>query len=142
LHRRSSRTTISGSAFRPAASPRRPLPASPSHPARVPPPAQRGQEPLLDPLTCEELRILSAKFSSGITFKELRSVAQVIVERGHIDPPCRDAKRNFGLLVAWFRRNWTGVLPWLDVIQLRDENDCVIDGMREMIEKGMLPGFF
>jgi hypothetical protein len=93
-------------------------------------------------MTCEELRALSARFSSGVTFKELRSVAQIISECGGIGRPSRDALRSFRLLLAWFRQNWAAVVPWLALVQLRDNNDCVIDGTREILEKGLIPGLF
>lgn len=82
------------------------------------------------------------KFSSGVTLTELRSVAEVIVECSGIGPPCRDAKRSFGLLLMWFRRNWAVIVPWLEIIQLRDENDCVVNGTREILERGTVLGLF
>jgi hypothetical protein len=84
---------------------------------------------------CVELRLLQAKFSSGVTIRELLSVASVCAACAAIQPPGREAKRNFRLLMKWFIESWTRIGPWLAVVELRDERGVAIDGTREFMEK-------
>jgi hypothetical protein len=93
----------------------------------------------IDALASEEFRLLQIKFSSGVTLKELRSVAAIIVMFGQVTPPGRNAKRHFPEMVKWFVNNWTQISPWLSFITLRDQNLPIIDGHREGIEKGFIP---
>jgi hypothetical protein len=86
---------------------------------------------------CEELRFLQMKFSSGIRLHELRSVAAIVSQMTQIEPPERRAKRSYPLLVKWFKDNWGCVAMVLPLIQLRDAKDRVIDGRREMCERGI-----
>jgi hypothetical protein len=83
--------------------------------------------------------MLQIKFSSGVTLKELRSLATIIVLFGSVVPPGRNAKRHFPEMVKWFVDNWAQITPWLPLIALRDQNFRVIDGHREGLEKGIIP---
>jgi hypothetical protein len=78
---------------------------------------------------------LSLKFSSGVTLKELGSIANVLVSVTGIDPPGRAEKRKYNEMVAWFGANWAAIEPWMPLIALRDRNGRIIDGEREMIER-------
>jgi hypothetical protein len=40
--------------------------------------------------------------------------------------------------VAWFKENWRAVITVLPMLQLRDSDDRVIDGRREMCERGII----
>jgi hypothetical protein len=86
---------------------------------------------------CEELRILRMKFSSGIRLHELRSIVAILSQLIQIGPPERKAKRSYPLLVKWFKENWSCVAPVLPFIQLRDAANQVIDGRRQMGERGI-----
>lgn len=83
----------------------------------------------------EEYRVLIQTFSSGATLKELCSIAIILTKiNPEIKEPCRDAKRNFPLLMEWYHYNWCLIYPILPFIQLRDENKNVINGERELYE--------
>jgi hypothetical protein len=86
-------------------------------------------------MDCREFRVLAARFSTGVTIRELVSVAEIVSSLARISPPSRDAKRNFGLMIRWFRSRWTSVGPWLPLISLCDEERCIIDGARELSDK-------
>jgi hypothetical protein len=81
-----------------------------------------------------QFRFLCAKFSSGVTLKELRSIACIISSVSNLKPPSRDIKRSRGRLVRWFIDYWPIVYPWLAVTNLRDADDRSIDGSREFFE--------
>lgn len=83
-----------------------------------------------------EYRWLAVKFSSGVTLKELSSVAEIASVLAQVDGPSREAKRNFRLLVCWFKKNWNRLVPWMACIHLRDRELRVIDGTRELMETG------
>jgi hypothetical protein len=85
-----------------------------------------------------EFRALQAKFSSGVSLKELRSIAIVIAAHARIRPPSRDANRSYGLMVVWFIARWSDVAPWLPFVALRDATGRAIDGCREAVERGLL----
>jgi hypothetical protein len=82
----------------------------------------------------EEIRILRAKFSSGVTLKELGSVGVLLSSLLDIAPPPRPARRSYVLLLKWFKERWSHILPILPFIQLRDDNDVPIDGQRELLD--------
>jgi hypothetical protein len=84
---------------------------------------------------CEEFQVLRSKFSSGVTLKELRSIAIIVALVGRLPAPERNEKRSYSGLVNWFRKNWEGAVAVLPFIQLRDEEDVPIDGTRELHEK-------
>jgi hypothetical protein len=81
-----------------------------------------------------EMNFLQRKFSSGISLRELCSVAVIAATFAKISPPRRDSKRNRTALVQWFHSNWSQVLPFLVAIELRDTKGVVVDGIREIIE--------
>jgi hypothetical protein len=85
-----------------------------------------------------QFEVLHRTFGSGISVRELQSVAIVIANMAEIKGPSRVEKRNCAELVKWFTRSWDTVLSWLPLIQLRDEEDRVIDGCRELSEKGFI----
>jgi hypothetical protein len=86
-------------------------------------------------IACVELRFLQARFSSGVTIRELLSIAHVCAVCAGVAPPGREAKRSLRALVKWFAESWTRISPWLAVVELRDEHGGVIDGTREFMEK-------
>jgi hypothetical protein len=81
-----------------------------------------------------EFRFLCAKFSSGVTFRELRSIAALLAHMSGLAPPSRDVNRNRRLLVQWFIGRWQVLYPWLAVTHLRDSDGRVIDGSRQFFE--------
>ena len=82
-----------------------------------------------------EYRTLIQTFSSGVTLRELKSIALIICQISpKIKEPNRNEKRNYPLLIEWFSRNWDLVSPLLPFIKLRDENNEIIDGQRELNE--------
>jgi hypothetical protein len=85
-----------------------------------------------------ELRILQLAFSTGVRLRELRSIALVLANVAGIPPPHREARRNSGVVLAWFRRHWDVVLPLLPTLQLRDSDGNPINGMREVHDRGRL----
>jgi hypothetical protein len=84
---------------------------------------------------CEEFRFLQSRFSTGVTLRELRSIATIVSLIGGLPAPSRNEKRGFRGLVSWFRKNWEGAIAVLPFVQLRDEDDVPIDGIRELHEK-------
>lgn len=85
-----------------------------------------------------EYRTLIRMFSSGVRLHELNSIATILSSLlSSVKEPSRDTKRSFPLLIQWFHDNWDLIYPVLPCIQLRDENDQVIDGKREIYEKSL-----
>jgi hypothetical protein len=82
-----------------------------------------------------EIQFLYSKFSSGVTLRELRSIAVLISSMANLKPPSRDEKRNQSKLLQWFIDYWGFVCPWLSLISLRDSDDRIIDSSRELKEK-------
>ena len=78
-------------------------------------------------------------FSSGVCLYELKSISTILTSIFKVPKPSRDQKRNSVLLLEWFIENWRYIEPVLPLIHLRDENNVVIDGTREMIETGIIP---
>lgn len=85
--------------------------------------------------------IIKQQFSSGVRLQELTSIAIVLTS---IIPPLhspnRDERRSYTALLTWFYNNWDMISPILPMIQLRDENNQVINSQREMfdmISKGL-----
>jgi hypothetical protein len=85
----------------------------------------------------EEYRILQLKFSSGVTFHELRSIADVLSACARVPRPSREASRCFSVLLAWFRCYWSRIIVWLPAIELRDEENLPINARRELLEKAV-----
>lgn len=77
---------------------------------------------------------LSVKFSSGVTLRELKSIATVIGGLVRVNAPSRSQKRSLSGIVKWFADNWDIVGSVLPFIHLMDENGKVIDGFREYSE--------
>jgi hypothetical protein len=82
-----------------------------------------------------EVQFLYGKFSSGVTLRELRSIAIVVSSMAKLKPPSRDEKRNQNRLLQWFIDYWGFISPWLSIINLRDSDDRIIDSVRELREK-------
>jgi hypothetical protein len=89
-------------------------------------------------LPCPELRFLQLKFSTGLRLCELRSVASVTAALAGLPQPSRTTRRSYALLVAWFKANWAAAMAVLPLLQLRDSDHRVIDGRREMCERGII----
>jgi hypothetical protein len=83
-----------------------------------------------------EYHWLAVRFSSGVTLKELVSIAEIAATLAKVQSPSRNDKRNFKLMVCWFKSHWDQLTPWLHLIQLHDEEMNVIDGNREVKETG------
>jgi hypothetical protein len=91
-----------------------------------------------DPFSCQRvLGCLQAKFSTGVSLAELRSIGLLAAQFGGLSPPSRESKRCYRHMVEWFVVNWAGVAPWLNFIQLRDSQSHPIDRTREMADRGI-----
>lgn len=84
-----------------------------------------------------EYHILKMNFSSGFCLSELKAVSMILTTFFNVPKPNRDEKRSSTLLLGWFINNWSLIEPFLPLIQLRDKNNRIIDGKREMIETGI-----
>jgi hypothetical protein len=42
-----------------------------------------------------------------------------------------------GRLLNWFNDYWGFLAPWLSMMALRDSENRSIDGLRELVEKGL-----
>jgi hypothetical protein len=82
----------------------------------------------------EAWRALTQHFSSGIRHKELISIAFLITEWFHVPKIPRDARRSYPMLVKWFQDNWATIQPILPLINIRDDENCVIDSSRESVQ--------
>jgi hypothetical protein len=83
---------------------------------------------------CAEYRLLQIRFSTGVTLREISSIAEIVSILARIPGPSREAKRNVAVMMRWFRSNWPLVSGWLPALQLRDKDDRVINGKREIGE--------
>jgi hypothetical protein len=92
---------------------------------------------LADELHSEEFRALQARFSSGLRLGELRSLAVILSSLAGIMPPGRGTQRQYIQLVRYIRKYWARIAPVLPLVQLKDENNILIDGRREMVERSM-----
>jgi hypothetical protein len=81
-----------------------------------------------------EFQFMCAKFSTGVTLKELRSIAAVVAHLSGVKGPSRNVNRNRLLLLQWFMDYWRVLSPWLALTHLRDSDGRVIDGSREFFE--------
>jgi hypothetical protein len=79
--------------------------------------------------------VLRHQFSSGVTIRELCSVAEVLASQTGVPPPGRVEKRSFQALMAWFVNCWAVVAPWLPVVTLCDDKCRPITGNRERQER-------
>jgi hypothetical protein len=91
----------------------------------------------IDPPENDVFRLICVKFSSGVTLKELRSIAAVLCLVANRAPPPRVAKRSFQAMVGWLAENWAALAPFLALVGLQDEQGRVIDSRREALEKGL-----
>jgi hypothetical protein len=91
-----------------------------------------------DQVDCEELQALQARFSSGVTLRDLSNIAHIIAKFTRLPLPSRSAKRSIPLIVDWFKLHWSTVAAWLPLIGLRDQNDWPIDSRRELFDKRMI----
>jgi hypothetical protein len=82
-----------------------------------------------------EYQFFRGKFSSGVTIRELCSIAKLAAGLAKIKPPPRDAKRNWPNLMHWLIERWSIVYPWLAVMNLLDSDGRAIDGYREFFER-------
>jgi hypothetical protein len=73
------------------------------------------------------------RFSSGITHKELLSLALVISEQKNITLS-RAEKRDNTQLLVWFDFNWTQIYPVISCIRLLDKNRVEINLVRQLNE--------
>jgi hypothetical protein len=96
----------------------------------------------VEELDTEEYRFLQVKFSSGVTFCELKSIATVLAFLAQITPPSREEKRQYFKLIRWFRDSWAVITPFMTVMDLRDEFNVPIDSKREMVDKGVKKWIF
>lgn len=82
-------------------------------------------------LTNDVRDFLFTRFSSGVTHRELVSIARIVcVEtKLHLD---RAAARDDRVLLIWFAEHWDQALPVLCRISLLDEEKTVIDLSREL----------
>jgi hypothetical protein len=71
-----------------------------------------------------------------MTLKELSSIAELASIFANVDSRSREAKRNFKVMLCWFKTHWDRLCPWLSLIELRDDEMRVIDGNLEIIETG------
>jgi hypothetical protein len=83
----------------------------------------------------EEFKALHLRFGSGVSVRELQSIATLIAQFAQIPGPSRSEKRNGIQLAKWYKRSWETVSEWLPLVELRDGNDRPIDGAREVFEK-------
>jgi hypothetical protein len=74
-------------------------------------------------------------FSSGVTHKELISVAQIAAHLTGIAEPDRLAVRDCRALLKWYFDNWAVVHGVLGYIHLRDGSDGIISLEREIRER-------
>jgi hypothetical protein len=77
---------------------------------------------------------LPLSYGSGVTIKELSSIAVVISLIGKLPLPSREERRTFQRLIAWYEMHWSVIQPVLPLVQLRDGSDSVIDGTREIFD--------
>ena len=63
----------------------------------------------------------NAKFGRGIVHSELKSLAEFICEKIHIELD-RDTKRDNRVLYKWFHENWHAIEQIIDRIELFDKD--------------------
>ena len=83
--------------------------------------------------SCYQWEVLQQKFTTGITFKELRSIALILEEMiPNLTKMDRPTKRSFPLLLKWFISNWSLIEMYLPYIHLVDDNFNVINGVSQI----------
>ena len=71
---------------------------------------------------CPQWLYLQSKFSTGVSLKELKSIATIIQLHLGLPPLTRNQKRSYPLLIKWFCINWDQIQPVLQYIYLFDDN--------------------
>ena len=97
---------------------------------------QSTKKKTINPLALQHIdNIIKRQFSSGVRLQELISIGIILTS---IIPPLhspnRDEKRSYTALLTWFYNNWDMINPILPMIQLRDENNQIINSQREMFD--------
>ena len=80
-------------------------------------------------------QVLQQRFTTGLTIKELTSIAVIIREvcpELPLKKMKRETKRNLTLLVQWFIENWNSISPILPYITLYDDNGNEINSSAEI----------
>jgi hypothetical protein len=88
--------------------------------------------------SCREFRELQLKFSTGVRFTELKSIAVILSMLARVKPPTREMNRNHALLMQWYCDSWAWIFPFFSVIQLRDRYDVPVDGRREIVDRRLM----
>ena len=78
-----------------------------------------------DQETSPACRKIHSRFGRGIIHEELKSLAEFICEKVHIELD-RDAKRDNRVLHKWFQENWEVIEPVIDQIELFDKDHQLI----------------
>jgi hypothetical protein len=78
---------------------------------------------------------LQQYFSSGVTHKELISIAQIAAQFTGTGEPDRLAVRDCRALLKWFFDNWAAIQGVIPFIHLRDGSDRIISLEREIKER-------
>ncbi|OHT12037.1 hypothetical protein TRFO_18224 [Tritrichomonas foetus] len=95
----------------------------------------RTSRQLKQPINPTILNEIYSHFSSGVTIQELKSIAMVLSSLVlNLPYPNRDEKRSLTGLFLYFQKNWDLIKPVIHLVKLRDENQFVIDGRRELYE--------
>ncbi|KAH0794289.1 hypothetical protein GPJ56_001892 [Histomonas meleagridis] len=93
-----------------------------------------NQDSISDVYETEVYKTIKKKFSSGITQKELKLVAQIICSKTSLKLD-REASRDKRVLIKWFIEHWDEIEPHIEHISIYDENDNIIDEDRENNER-------
>jgi hypothetical protein len=101
--------------------------------------ALTASDEIIAPVTeSPQYRLLQTQFSSTVTLKELRSIAEIICTLTGIREPSRDAKRNYTLMLKWYVEKWVDVSPWIPLTHLVDDRGIIVDGYREKVERSFI----
>lgn len=82
----------------------------------------------------EVMKVLNFQFSTGVTHRELLSIARIICTMTQLKLD-RLATRDRRVLIKWFDENWYSISMIIPKIQLLDNNELPINLDREIIEK-------
>jgi hypothetical protein len=85
-----------------------------------------------------EFQALQLRFSTGVRFTELKSIAVILSMLAQVKPPTREMNRSHVLLMQWYRDSWTDILPFFSAIQLCDHYGVPIDGQREIVDRRLM----
>jgi hypothetical protein len=81
---------------------------------------------------------LRAACGSGVSLRELASLADTFAALTPIPRPSRETRRQLRFLIEWFENSWAVIAPFVPLVHLRDERGRVIDGMRELRERAAI----